>query len=358
MPNEHVDPADRMGERWFYKIIEGKEVRFRMRMTEDCRQMCVGHGLDTKLIGDDCESSATFTMQVMKGFAALYIRVKQALIPAIVAILDIPEARRGSARFIMTIATAEASVAALLGPSTQVKNDVHHRSIADLLDDAVPADMFNIGGDKGRLELLLAFTNIMSQFDLTLDLTVGTANASGVGQVEHLCGHCYAVLDAHHKASGSEQRCIIEGTNWVLQERRGEQAAEMNQELYKCCNQLSSFLMHITKLGTEELVEDVGKGMVRIVEDVDGGFYRTILCCGDSVQMLKPVLAKDANQKVDPIVLTERVRAIGYEATVPPWSKEVWNDNIFRFFSPCQMVTPKEGGIQPPRHGQARPDER
>lgn len=366
-PNPRVDPADRMGEKWFYEKKDGDIVRYRMRMTEDQRQLCVGDNLSNRAIADDCEGSAHFLMQVMKSMRGLYIRVKQVLIPALIDILKIPKPRQQSARFVMTISTTD--------PNIRKVAESENADLRNLLDEVVPTNLFpSPWTQKDRLELLLAFTNIMSQFDFDLALTVGTANAAGVGKEEHLCGHCYAILTAKHKATQGVQKCIMEGTNWVFQERKAEQLVSMCAEDYQMYNQIGALLMELTKIPSVPLIEDLGKALVHMVEGRENTFYRTIMACGNKIQMLAkgkpgegknavqfgvsagdivegnarvfemPVnytlvtehLKRDAQQTIDPFELTSRVHKIGYEATVPAWQKAKWDKVLFRFFSPCK----------------------
>lgn len=90
-----------------------------------------------------------------------------------------------------------------------------------------------------RAYLVLALANVVRQYEFELDLCMGTANAAGVGQERHVCGHCYLILTCNHIESSVEARYIVEvrmhtrcGAGFLCRVLECHVACEMLQSSY------------------------------------------------------------------------------------------------------------------------------
>ena len=279
------DPSDRAGEKWHYvdnPHEPGAKVRLRFKMTEDQRQPCVGINTENMMAGDDCETLFDLMACVHKGMDAQYEYIKNDLIPHVCTHLKINPAFRSNAGRIISVAMDH--VETLNTPQPKA-----------VLDKLMPTRFFG-ENHSSRLQHVLAFTCMKSQFHANLHRTVGTANAAAVGQPECISGHCYGYGELVHKTdpaapcmvgsaapicatpmiqkAGSIQEpkpqkvfgFIAEGTNWVCQQLPTDERVHLSDEERAMYNETSTFLMELTKSKAHHLRADLGKGMVRMAE--------------------------------------------------------------------------------------------
>ena len=176
-----VDKISDASDRWFYDVIEDKKphiedkkqankyIRFKLRLTEDQRQVCAGDNLQNRMIADDCESSASFIVTVWK----LFMEMKAVMLK-------------------INILT------------DTLNDDTWEITCQDLnIWDRLIQNLGISNGEYTKyfdritiIQVLQVIANIFRHFEVDVVLCVGTANASGIGQASNLCGHCYAMIKA------------------------------------------------------------------------------------------------------------------------------------------------------------------
>lgn len=201
------------GEAWFYRIYRppgGGDVvyvRYRLRLTEDQRQVCTGKGLRYGTINDDCETSASFAMAENKTAACLKAHMMRH------GFIDDgdsgPHAQSRDERFESLLQDLLAFVA------TQNGNEAIKDKVGVIASALGLGNYSNVS--TGDVELFMAVANILRQFDLRMELCIGTANAAAVGAAAQLSGHCYGMCIAYHHFARQLLAMIVEGTRWVLQ---------------------------------------------------------------------------------------------------------------------------------------------
>jgi hypothetical protein len=227
-----VDKQSDASDRWFYDVIDDKYVRFKMRLTEDQRQICAGEKLQNRMIADDCESSAQFIMLVWKLFMEIL---------AVMRKLNIVTDTLDDAAWEETCAP---------------KNHAKWVQLIHAL--GITAEEYIKYFDLGTIILVLqVIGNIFRHFEVDVVLCVGTANASGVGQAKNLCGHCYAMMKARdlRKAEINKIQIILEGTNWVTVMRGNPTDAKIQD--MAIINKIAGMFVECTKIGNPS--NDIGK---------------------------------------------------------------------------------------------------
>lgn len=279
--------------------------------------MCTGRGLRYGVINDDCETSASFAMAENKTAACLRAHMMRH------GFIDDgdagPHAQSRDERFESLLQDLLAFVATKTG-----REDIQDKV-------GVIAGALGLGGAGGvtreGVELFMAAANILRQFDLRMELCIGTANAAAVGAAAQLSGHCYGMCIAYHHLSRQLLAMIVEGTRWVLQVIPGarsvppppantagaggsipsarpaprarthpnhpgaqEQCRPEGERLMtdgqgNMLNALSSLLMEMTKLPGLAPYRDAGCGLMRVMRQagVPETFYKSIYVVGDGV---------------------------------------------------------------------------
>lgn len=349
------------GERWVYEMYHPEEggspkyVRYRLRMTEDQRQVCTAeHGVNV-IDGDDCETQASTIMAIKKTADA----IRAALIRVGVFTEDIID---------------DDAFREWVENRGKWKDDEFNK----LLEQFMPKKAYD-DEQEHRAYFLLALANILRQFEFVLDLCIGTANAAGVGQAKNLCGHCYTIMTWKNLRAGEEEFFIVEGTNWVIMEKILDSDMMYDAKANQALGELATILMEATKSGDINPEEDIGKGLVTMAENRDEDeFYNRVYVCGDKFyfsaqraptgkrQMVFGVRVKDlidrmpvykiqVNYKlvsehlkangttIDPWSITNSVRAIAQAEAVPAWSVDRWNDIMAPFYKTEVHYVPEEG---------------
>lgn len=162
----NVQPNDVNGEVWLYDKIGEKNVKFRLRPTEDQKQITTGDNLCDRLISDDCETAASFIVALFKSFMIIraYLVWKEVWDDTILNDKEFSD-------FEIT----EEVASALTGVGTQ-------------------STPFNDMDDSKNL--IKALANCMRQFKMDVNLCIGTASAAAPGMKAKPSGHCFAMFEA------------------------------------------------------------------------------------------------------------------------------------------------------------------
>jgi hypothetical protein len=154
-----VDKQSDASDRWFYDVIEDKQqrktyLRFKMRLTEDQRQICAGEKLQNRMIADDCESSAQFIVDVWK----LFMEMKAVMLKTNI----LSDTLDDEAWDILC-------------------NDQNLIKWSTLIDNlGIPVEEYTKHFETETLiSVLKVIGNIFRHFELDVSLCVGTANAAG-----------------------------------------------------------------------------------------------------------------------------------------------------------------------------------
>jgi hypothetical protein len=308
------------GEKWFYRnYYKGKggggqrefvcHVRYRLRVTEDQRQICTAKGLRYGIINDDCETGASAQLAEKKTGDCIKIdMIDKGVIDdgSVVRESGAVEATTMQERF-------ENLLGKLLGHVTKKTGDNIRRSPTQTTVVETTARESDAGGEddyddsgldqiiraveqatggftRDHVYLYMAVANILRQFDFAMDLCIGTANAAAVGAAAQLSGHCFAICAGHHHTTGDTipmivevRQCVagwrarsrstdafgttrIQGTRWVMQERCLPKAKRLLTDVTgNMLNEISSVLMEMTKLGSMDVLLDAGVGLMRYV---------------------------------------------------------------------------------------------
>ena len=358
--------TNKMGELWFYEKTGNETyVRYRMKLTEDQRQICTGRNLRNRIVADDCESSAS----TIKGIHKTCIAIQAKLV-----LLGVLKADKVDDEVFMSF----------------LDNPEGNQEFLKFVDQFAPTSRFGEGWTlDSRAALLLALANVMRQFEFRLDLCIGTANAAGVGQATNLCGHCYLILKTRHYETGAKVNCVIEGTNWVSQKKMVEEDEGESSVPMATINELASILMEMTKDPKFDPKEDIGKGLVKMCEDKGVKFYARVYVSGDEMHF---IVERDQNGKkvrvfgepvpnvvdnmpserievnyklvsehlkrlgkdVDPFTIKNTVRLIAKEATVPAWPKGNWDKLMGEFYATRVMYGEgTQGFVNVPKYNRA-----
>lgn len=205
--------VDCAGEAWFYRIYRGggtpRYVRYRLRLTEDQRQVCTGRGLRYGMINDDCETSASFSMAENKTAAAMRSHM---LAHGFIDDGDAEGGRGGGTRDEAFISLWRSMRE--LSKKKGVPYSDYNKKLA-LVAKATGVDMADL--KEEHVDVFMALANVLRQLDTTMELCIGTANAAAVGAAAQLSGHCYGMCIAHHHSTQETMAMIVEGTRWVMQ---------------------------------------------------------------------------------------------------------------------------------------------
>jgi hypothetical protein len=234
------------------------------------------------------------------------------------------------------------------------------------------------GTSKDDVFTFMAVANILRQFDLTMDLCIGTANAAAVGAAAQLSGHCYAICRGIHHPTGSPVQMIVEGTRWVTQDSyKPKKKRVLDIKTGNLLNEIATILMEMTKLPDMDILLDAGTALMRVIRSNKEAFYKNVYVCGDSIKIRRnrkdktviigaSVVAilgahgneddEDANDepevedlpvrynlacnriqeksgvKIPPSAVGKAVRDMARETIVPPWTKGHW-ESIMKDFN-------------------------
>lgn len=388
---ENVQPnplnPDTAGELWFYRKREGKVIRYRLKMTEDQRQVCTCEGLHEGMMQDDCETDAAFEMTEQKTCQAIKAKlVRDDILTAGWTQPDDDDDAAAKKR-----EHHKSNAALFLG---KLKSMLENESKYQNLINTMLGTHRPVGDNvwSASVHLVMAVANILRQFEFSLDLCVGTANAAAVGAAAQLSGHCYCGAEATHIATGLPFRRTVEGTRWVLQKRRhlvrtGDGADMMTEDQINKLNEISSILMEMTKSGKTNPLFDTGMALVQMREG-GGGFYKHTYVRGNKILMRRmpggklvlgaPIdmvmstearsvaesendtvqevdsgssssepgklntmevkyelvcthLRESVGSKIDAATIAKTIRRMARETIVPPWSKAKWLRTLNNF---------------------------
>lgn len=342
------------GERWNYKPDHaGGYVRVRLRMTEDQRQVCTGELLHNRIIADDCETSASALMGVLKTTMVLRAYLDKAGVTSgIQRLKSRPEPNQAWPSEACCLPEVSEAVRRLFSPRLFPDGDKDH----------------------GLGLLLVCLSEALSTMSYEMDLAIGSANAAAVGAAPQLCGHCYCLLKATDLSDGlqTETVHVVEGTNWTRQHRPGDHGPG-EEEQFNRMSIVASALMELTKSPDRAAQEDIGKGGVDMAL---GSFYKNIFVYGDSIQMRYaesenerqhcgtfvfgipthtltrgvsynraiPVgyhlvcrHLQEMGEHIEPQDVCDMVRRLGREEAVPPWGESMWNTVLDSMY-PCSRT--------------------
>lgn len=287
-------------ERWFYRKWRGAYIRFRLRLTEDQRQVCTGEGLRDGMIADDCETSASFVMACHKTLMVIKAYLLRAGI--------IESGENGTVKD-RTKRFMEKYDDMTKHPSNY--NDVMETMFGDkpkerkgVADETFVSENPSFSGMTlgEKVDLVMALANILRQFDFHLDSCIGTANAAAVGAPKNTSGHCYLKSYVVHINTGTPLSSSVEGTRWVLQRMPVRGLEKLNPETVQNVNDLSMLLMEATKGGKLDYNKDTGTGLVQMQRLTGKAtetttFYMNVYVCGDSFKMTRKSTTDPATGK-------------------------------------------------------------
>jgi hypothetical protein len=351
-PNNPEDEyAILAAESWFYDKVQEHIIRFALRPTDDQKQVVTGgEKLYNRLIADDCETSASFIVGVHKTFMAIRAYLVHKKVWNDVIFGD----------FKITKITDEI-VIKLTGFSVEKNNNV----FTDL--------------EQAR-ETVFALANILRQYHLTVELSVGSASTAAFGKPSKPSGHCFAMLDATHVKNQHDPRCfILEGTNWITQKAQMGIHGLVDPKIYEQITRIATLMVAATqvikidgknmfKTGKNAPNKDHGKALALVQERCNTAFWRAIYAKGNSLMSFihgdkctygvkaADVINRVKNVKPLPVTYSQAsstlhqqgismentkierlVQEVSIAEAVPPWQKQQW-DKILDTYVKCKVV--------------------
>jgi hypothetical protein len=351
-----------MGQTWFYEKYTTDSgstyiyLRYILIQTEDQRQVCTADGLQSQMIGDDCETSAAFFLGIGKKWDRIHFDMKI----------------RGIYKLIKTYRDAEASATS----PGEFRESVpqNHADLMEYSNRTMTHDAFSGLDEIEKLNIFLSVANILEMIHRKVSLVVGSASAASSGGAKQMSGHCYAMLETRHRDSDVLSRHVIEGTSWVVQKERGEEtSAPISKSEYASINVISNLLDIASKPyikgGDGEhmhLSKDIGKCAMQTGRFDQNDFYLHVFMFGDSYVFQKTydhkmtfgaeistlvnndqvklisncykLLEEEIKRRgknVKEGAIREAVRAIAADESVPAWPRTRW-DMITNHFLKCK----------------------
>jgi hypothetical protein len=375
---------NRLNETWFYEMRGTDDnpeyLRYILTLTEDQRQVCTGEGLQSQLIGDDCESGSNYEVGTNKTWDIISFSMKRD---------GVFEKLREYHKKIDSMSTSKAVPATPKTPSNHSDTTQHvaeYNALLQSVDEVILNKYMNHPSlcklnDTRKREIFWGTANILSQIDRDLKLVVGSAGAASAGGERHMGGHCYSMLETKHVDSDAMTRHVIEATNWISQkEKQDEHEPPISKYEYTCINVIANLLSMASKNSKSTNV-DHSRCAMQTGRYSQNDFYVHAFMLGDSYVFQKHdtiphvlqfgadisklvrnegivlvpccygLVESEIRKRGHPVqegVIGKTVQTVAREEAVPSWSRNKWN-SITDNFMPCQDIYPNSGD-QPVPH--------
>jgi hypothetical protein len=369
---------NRLNETWFYEMRgtddKPEYLRYILTMTEDQRQVCTGEGLQSQLVGDDCESGSNYEVGTNKTWDIISFSMKR---DGVFAKLQEYHKKLDS----MSTSKAVPAIPKISPTNSDtIQRAAEYNALLQSVDEVTLNRYMNHQSlcklnDTRKREIFWGTANVLSQIDRNMKLVVGSAGAASAGGERHMGGHCYSMLETKHVDSDVITRHVIEATNWISQKEKGdEHEPPISSDEYKSINAIATLLAMASKNSTSTNV-DHSRCAMQTGRYSQNDFYVHVFMLGDSYVFQKhdtiprvlqfgaeiSKLVRDEGIVLIPCsyglveteirkrglpvkegAVSESVHTLAREEAVPSWSRNKWN-SITDNFVPCQDIYPAPG---------------